>query len=143
MPPTFTVAQLLDICGSSTVSEATTKGDALGWERMNDEQVEEWRAGFLAHNGGSVDLVGWRRGEKEGDGMLSFWIAKGPNGHKACSYSVTNPAGLLDALTQRFGPPSSLDKMDFGSVAYWKHSATEVSFSQVGSSTGVTIAYKD
>lgn len=143
IPPTPTVAQLLDICLSSTVSEAAAKGSALGWDRMRDQETAAWRRSFLAYNGGSVDVIGWRRGENEGAGLLSFWIAKGANSHRACSYSLAGPSALLDALTEHLGTPDTLDKSGSGATAYWKKGAMEVSFSQFGSSTDVNIAHSD
>ncbi|MFB9951481.1 hypothetical protein ACFFP0_21745 [Rhizobium puerariae] len=143
MPSPLTVPRLLDICLSSTVSEATAKGNALGWGRMKDQETEEWRTNFLAYNGGSVDVIGWRRGENEGDGLLSFWIAKGPNSHRACSYSLAGPSKLLAALIEQLGTPGTSDKSDLGTTAYWKHGSMEVSFSQFGSSTIVNIAHND
>lgn len=143
MPPPLTFAQLLDICGSSTVPEAAGKGDKLGWLPLSGPKVEEWRRAFVAHNGGSVQVVGWRRGEKDGDGLLSFRIAQGPSQHRACSYSLADPAGLLEALTERFGAPASFDKLEFGTTAFWKRASAEIAFSQVGSSAGVIISHRD
>jgi hypothetical protein len=141
MPSALTSSQLFDICASSTLSEAAPKGDQLGWPRMSDAQLEDWRSKFIHHNGGSVQVLGWRRGQRDGDDSLSFWIAEGPNGHRACSYSTGDPGGLLDALSERFGTPTSLDKHDFGTTAYWKRGAIQASFSQVGSSAVVNISY--
>lgn len=141
--PALTTAQLFDVCGSSTISEAAAKGDRLGWRRMSDAQLEEWRSSFIACNGGSVQVLAWRRGEKDGDDSLSFWIARGPNGHRACSYSTASPDGLLDALSERLGAPETLDKYDFGATAYWKRDAAEIYFSQVGSRAGVTMSDND
>jgi hypothetical protein len=141
--PALTAAQLFDVCGSSTISEAAAKGDSLGWPRMTDAQLEEWRSSFVAYNGGSVQVLAWRRGEKDGDDSLSFWIARGPNGHRACSYSTASPAGLLDALSEHFGAPDTLDKYEFGATATWKRDTAEIYFSQVGSRAGVTISGGD
>ena len=132
----LSMAKMLDICTSASVPEASWKGDALGWKRVDDDP--EWRSSFEAYNGGTVEVVGWRAENKD-DGALSFWIATGPNGHRACSYSVENPAGLLDALTGHFGTPDTLDKFEFGVTAFWAHGSTEVSYSQVGASAGIVI----
>ncbi|MBV8568814.1 MAG: hypothetical protein JO273_25510 [Methylobacteriaceae bacterium] len=140
MPPALTLGQLLDICASSTVAQAAAKGDGLRWRRVSDAQLADWRSRFVAYNGGSVEALGWQRGEKEGDGLLSFWTARGKNAHRACAYSVRNPGGLLDALIAHFGPPKSLDRYDFGTTATWKQGAVEISFSQVGSSAVLNIA---
>jgi hypothetical protein len=143
MPPLLSIDQFLEVCRSDTVAEATAKGDAFGWARMEDSQIEDWRTHFLAYNGGTVQVIGWRRGESDGDGLLSFWIAIGPNGHKACSYSLAHPEGLLDGLIDHFGKPASLDKYEFGTVANWQQGLAEVSYSQVGSSTGIVVSYKN
>jgi Family of unknown function (DUF6301) len=139
MPSALTPAQLLDICGSSTLSQAAAKGDQLGWQRMSDAQLEEWRTNFMSYNRGSVQVLAWRRGQQGDEASLSFWIAQGPHTHRACSYSTDNPVGLLDALSERFGTPTNLDSYGFGTSASWKRGKTEVSFSRVGSSTVVTI----
>jgi hypothetical protein len=139
MPPALTIDQLLDICRSLTVLEAAAKGDRLGWPRMTGARVEEWRAGFLSYNGGAVQVLSWQREAKDVADAVSFWTAQGPNGHRACSYSTANSAGLLDALSARFGTPASLERYDFGAVASWSLGRAEVSFSQVGSNAVVNI----
>ncbi|MGO4449118.1 hypothetical protein AB4Y96_09340 [Phyllobacterium sp. TAF24] len=143
LPKTLTAAQLVDVCSSSTVSDASGKGDHLGWQRMSEADTHEWRTSFLAYNGGTVDAIGWRRGEGERDGSLSFWIATGPNAHKACMYSVGDPTGLLDDLTARLGTPNTLDKKDFGATASWKQGSMEGYYSQTGQSAIVSISYKN
>lgn len=141
MPVDMTIDRLLDICAAPTVQTATMKGDELGWRRQTDTETEEWRNHFLAYNGGSVDVVGWRRDRADGAESLSFWVAVGPNGHKACAYSTARPAGLLDAMSQRLGVPDSLDKNDAieSTTASWRRGAVEYSFTQVGSSAIVNI----
>lgn len=99
------------------------------------------RTHFVAYNGGSVEVVGWRR-DKVGEAeSLSFWVAVGPNGHKACAYSTARPTGFLDAMSQQLGAPDNLDKN--GAIksitAWWKRGAVEYSFAQVGSSAIVSI----
>jgi hypothetical protein len=143
MPPTITLPQLLDFCDSQTIAEAQAKGDQFGWRRMTGTELADWRTGFIAYNGGPVEVSGWRRGDQSGDDSLSFWVAGGPNGHKACAYTVTGPAHLLDDLSERFGAPTSLDKREFGPTAVWKRGATEISFSQVGSSAVLYVFHSD
>ncbi|WP_435656644.1 hypothetical protein [Brucella pituitosa] len=140
MPVDMTVDRLLNICEAPTVQAAMEKGDELGWQRLTDAETKEWRTNFLAHNGGSVEDVGWRR-KADGDESLSFWIAVGPNGHKACAYSTKNPADFLDALSARLGAPDNLDKDDAIEVisASWKRGAVEYSFAQVGSSASINV----
>ena len=140
-PSTLTMAQLFDICGSSTVGAAAAKGDGLGWRRASHAQLEGWRSAFVAYLGGSVEIVGWRLGD--GDDSLSFWMAQGPNAHKACAYSTGDPARLLDALKGRLGAPANLVRYEFGATASWSVDGIEVQFSEVGSKASVTISPAD
>lgn len=140
-PVDLTADRLLDICEAPTVQTATERGDEIGWPRLTNAETQEWRTHFVAYNGGSVDIVGWRRenaGEVE---SLSFWIAVGPNGHKACAYSTQGPAGLLDALSERLGAPDRLDRNDeIKSIsASWIRDTILYSFTQVGSHAVVNI----
>lgn len=137
--PPLTVPQLLDICASATVREAATKGDKLGWAPMEVASLEAWRSRSLALGARSVKIVGWRRGTTEGEGLLSFRIERGTDEHRACSYSLSDPGRLLDALSEHLGKPVRLDRRDWGTYAYWRLRSGEASFSQVGSSAGVTI----
>ncbi|OBZ96440.1 hypothetical protein ADU59_06165 [Pararhizobium polonicum] len=141
MPVDMTVDRLLNICEAPTVQAAIVKGDELGWPRLTNAETEEWRTHFVGYNGGSVEVVGWRRDNTDGAEALSFWVAVGPNGHKACAYSARKPAGLLDALSQRLGAPDNLDKEDAIEMisASWKRGAVEYSFTQVGSSAVINI----
>jgi hypothetical protein len=142
-PPLPSLTQLFDFCGSQTMAEAEAKAGQFGWRRMTDAELQDWRTGFIAYNGGFVDVSGWRRGDKASDDSLSFWIARGLNGHRACSLTVTNPAKLLDDLSARFGAPTSLDKRELGTSAVWQRGGTEISFSQVGSSAVLYVAHSD
>lgn len=137
MPVDMTADRLLDICEAPTVQAVLVKGDELGWPRMTDAETEDWRRHFVAYNGGSVEVVGWRD-EAE---SLSFWIATGPNGHKACAYSTARPAGFLDALSKRLGAPDNLDRNDAieSTMARWTRSPVEYSFVQVGASAIINI----
>ncbi|OIS92560.1 hypothetical protein [Brucella cytisi] len=141
MPEDMTVGRLLNICKAPTMQAATLAGDQLGWRRLTDAETEEWRTHFVAYNGGSVEVVGWRRDKIDGAESLSFWIAVGLNGHKACAYSTKKPAEFLHALSERLGPPDTLDKEDAIEMvsAYWKRGAVEYSFTQVGSSATINI----
>ncbi|WCJ65936.1 hypothetical protein [Agrobacterium tumefaciens] len=140
-PADVTAERLLNICEAPTMQAAMIKGDELGWPRLTAAETEEWRRSFVAYNEGSVVVVGWR-GENAGRAeSLSFWVATGPNGHKACAYSTARPAGFLDALSERLGAPDNLDKNDAieSTTAWWKRGAVEYSFVQVGSSAVVNI----
>lgn len=122
--------QLIDICESSTVAEASKKGNALGWEPGEDRG---WKKSFENYNGGSVDVVGWRRGEKDGDGLLSFWISTGPVSTRMCSYYATGDgAALLSAFLSHFGKPSKLDKFEPGLIAEWQRTGDVVELNQTG-----------
>lgn len=141
MPVDMMVDRLLDICEATTVQTAIVRGDELGWQRLTNAETEEWRTHFLAYNGGSVDVVGWRREQAGGADSLSFWVAAGPNGHKACTYSTARPAGLLDALAERLGASDDLDQNDTieSITASWTRGTVEYSLAQVGSSAVINI----
>lgn len=141
MRENMTVDRLLAICEAPDVQAAVEQGDKLGWERLTDAETEEWRTHFVGYNGGSVDVVGWMRESGGQTDTLSFWVAVGPNGHKACTYSTARPAGLLDALSARLGPYDTLDKEDAIDMisAYWKRGAVEYSFTQTGSSAIIAV----
>jgi hypothetical protein len=138
-PAALTAAQLHYICESETILEAEARGGQLGWLRTPDAQLEEWRRGFVAFNGGTVQVLGWRR-DGSGRDSLSFWVAQGPSRHRACYYATANPEGLLDALSERFGTPATLERQDAMTTASWVIGRTEVSFARVGSSAVVNIA---
>ncbi|MCR9058436.1 MAG: hypothetical protein NXI02_13960 [Rhodobacteraceae bacterium] len=138
----MTAERLFDICEASTVDEAAAKGEKLGWQRMSDAQLEEWRASFVGYNGGSVEVLGWQQETPGAAVSLSFWIATGPNAHKACSFSTKQPGDLLEAISERLGSPDSLNKDDALGVvsASWKRDGAEYYFSQVGSSVAVNVS---
>lgn len=141
-PADMTVDRLLDVCEAPTVQEAMVNGDKLDWQRLSNDDIEEWRRSFVGYNGGSVDVVGWRHEREGGAELLSFWIAAGPDGHKACAFTTPRPAGFMDALSERLGAPDNLDKNDaINSVtALWKRGAIDYSFVQVGASAVINIS---
>lgn len=141
MPEDMTVDRLLAICEAPDVQAATVKGEELGWKRLTDAETEEWRTHFVGYNGGSVEAVGWRREMAGQADSLWFWVAVGPNGHKACTYSTARPDGLLDALSAHLGPPDTLNKEAAIEMisAYWKQGAVEYSFTQIGSSATIAV----
>jgi len=143
MPAPLTLDQLVEICGSSTIAEAAARGDTSGWGRMSDQIVANWKAGFLAYNGGPVQVVGWRRSDDEKDGLLSFWIAGGPNAQKACTYMIFGQAGFLEGLEKRFGSPDGRDQYDDRITAFWKKGPQEIAFSGTSANVLVTISSKD
>lgn len=141
-PANMTVERLLTICEALTVQEAMVNGDKLDWKRLTDADIDEWRRSFVGYSGGSVDVVGWRH-EREGAAeLLSFWIAAGPNGHKACAYTTPTSAGFLDALSERLGAPDNLDKNEVieSVTAGWKRGAVDYSFVQVGASAVINVS---
>jgi len=110
---------------------------------MTAAELEDWRMGFVAYTGGSVEISGWRREDNDGGESLSFWVTRGPSRHRACAYTATNPARLLDDLSERFGTPNNLEKYDFGTTASWKLGATEISFSRVGQIAVFYVVHSD
>ena len=141
-PQTLTPKRLLEVCSSETIAEVTAKGNQLGWETIpaTDPSTMEWRRSFVSYNGGSVDVVGWRKSSTENVETISFWVAEGPNAHRACSYSVNVADGRLDALIELLCRPSSLYKDEVSTTAFWKQGKREISYSQVGSAAGVVIS---
>jgi hypothetical protein len=142
MPAKLTVSQFLEICRSSTVAEATAKGDLVGWPRMSEAQTRQWRSSFHSYNGGRVEVTGWKRGERDTDGSLSFWIATGPNGHKACSHSAA-PDHFLEGLTEQLGAPASLDGSGSDVTASWQKGAVEAYLVRSGSIELITMTDKN
>lgn len=88
-------------------------------------------------------MIAWRQGKAEKDEALSFWIAGGANAHRACTYSVTDGAALLAALTDQFDVPEQSDTTPIGGSAYWFSGGYEIAFTQVASSAMVNISFKN
>jgi hypothetical protein len=130
LPPT--IDKIAAFCASETIEQAAGTAGALAWLPVPQAALEDWRRGFISHNGREVVVRAWRQADHDGADTLSFWIMAGPGGHTACSYTTASAANLLDAISAHFGPPTSLDKRDFGATALWKRTGSEVSFSQVG-----------
>lgn len=131
MPAKPTVAQLLDVCSSATVTEAAAKGNRLGWERMDEARFASWRAA-IEQNGRRVQAVGWARGPKEADGLLSFSTQLGFRPQNMCSYSVGDAAGLLEGLSGALGTPSRREEGEIITSVEWAWRLGVVSFVQVG-----------
>jgi len=130
-------AAILDVCEAISLDEATNRGGRLGWPTAPEDR--DWRAGFERHNGGPVHVVGWRRAEREGDGLLSYWVASGRDPHRACSFTTDQP-GLLDALRDRFGTPDTIEEHGDIVSAFWRRGEAEVSLTQVGTSSSLTLS---
>ncbi len=54
--------------------------------------------GVQGYNGGSVEVVGWKRKQSDSTDSLSFWIAVGPSGHFR---RAPTPRIILRALLTR------------------------------------------
>lgn len=130
-------AAILDVCEATTLDEAAIRGDRLGWPVAPEDR--NWRTGFERHNGGTVRVVGWRRSARDGDGLLSYWVASGPNAHTACAFS-TDEAGLLEASRDRFGAPDTFEEQDGIVSAFWRRGGSEVSFTRVGASSSLNLS---
>lgn len=120
---------ILDVCEAVTLDEAAIKAERLGWPVAPEDR--DWRANFQRYNGGTVSIVSWRRSEREGDGMLSYWVASGPNAHRACVFA-TDQSGLFEALRARFGTPNTYEGQGDNVNAFWQRAGTEISFTRVG-----------
>lgn len=128
---------VLDVCEATTLDEAAARGIRLGWPAAAEDW--NWRASFERHNGGTVRVVGWRRGEREAEGLLAFWVASGANAHTACVLATERP-GLFEALRDHFGvPDQSEDRGDIVS-AFWRRGGAEVSFTRVGTSSNLNLS---
>jgi hypothetical protein len=75
----------MDFCGSDTLAGAEAEADKLGSRRVTVAELKGWRAGFVAHDGGAVEVSGWRRDETEGGDALSYWVARVPDQHRPAS----------------------------------------------------------
>ena len=137
----MTADRLLDLYAAPTVAVATDIGDEWGWTRMSDAETDEWRRHFLHYNGGTLEHVSWRRETVSGPESASFWIATGPNGHKACTHSTKAPAKMLEGLTAHLGTPDTLDKNEDIQMisAWWTQGAVDYAFTQIGSSATISI----
>lgn len=133
--------KLLDICAAPTVADAQARGDALGWTRMTEADFREWRESFVGYNKGEVDVIGWRQPGSEKSDALSFWVARGPNAHRACTYSMAKLDGALEALTRVLGKPESLEKNEVVTTAVWVREGAEIYYSAVGDAGLVSIGY--
>ncbi|GAK73483.1 hypothetical protein RRU01S_44_00020 [Agrobacterium rubi TR3 = NBRC 13261] len=135
------VENVLNICSAPDVRTAIDRANHLGWRRQTDAQVGEWRKAFVGYNGGSVDAVAWNNGEGDKVDKLSFWVATGPNGHKACAYTTRSPDGLREAMEKRLGPPEMSEKNDNiqSRSASWTRGGLVYRFGQVGSAAGINV----
>lgn len=134
------LAVILDVCESTTLDEAAVRGGHLGWPIAPEDR--NWRTAFERHNGGSVRVVGWRQGAREGDGLLSYWVASGPNAHVACAF-LTDQPGLQEALRDRYGAPDTFDEQGDIVSAFWRRGDRDVSFTRVGTSSALNVSRRD
>ena len=143
-PIDMTVDRLLTICESQTVQAAQGKGEELGWQRLTDAEIEEWRTHFFGQNIATMEIVGWRREKNGRPESLSFWATKGQNQYRTCLYSTKKSVGLLDGLSERLGTPDKLDRNDAtdNTTAWWIRDPLEYSLVQVGAAAIVTISPK-
>ncbi|MCD4514312.1 hypothetical protein LQT97_24075 [Brucella pseudogrignonensis] len=136
-PMDMTAEKLLDICTSSTVQIAGTKGDVLGWQKMTDAERDELRS--TLGNPSSTEIVGWRR---SGTGRPEFlWFATHAARVMTCWYTKPDATGLFESLSKHLGSPDELDRNDAANsiTALWLQNELEYSFVQLRSSAIVTI----
>jgi hypothetical protein len=128
---------LLNICLAGSLGEARDRAGQLGWRALPETHFESWRRAFIEHQGGSVEVVGWRgpKADSEPDdhaASLAFWVARGRNPHQACAYTTRQGEGLREALAARFGePPTAFSSEAVGS-AYWTAEGVRIAWSRVG-----------
>jgi hypothetical protein len=130
-------AAILNVCEATNLEEASIRGEHLGWLVAPEDR--DWRTSFERHNGFTVRVVGWRRSVRQSDGLLSYWVASGPNAHTASAFSTDVP-GLLEALRHRFGAPDTLDEQGNVVSAFLQRGRREVSFTQVGANRTFNIS---
>lgn len=135
-PLSLSPAELLDFCQSETLAAAIAKGDRLGWRRLQDAELEEWRSAHDASMNTSVEVAGWRDGDERTGKALNFWLTHGENGYKACNYLTRDATGLREALVTRYGEPP--DPMP--TVAYWNLGRIQVALTTSETTVYVTIA---
>lgn len=128
------------MCEATTLDAAAIRGGHLGWPALPEDR--NWRAAFEQHNGGTVRVIGWRRGAREGDGVLSYWVASGPNAHVACAF-LTDRRGLLEALRDRFGDADTFEVQGDIVSAFWRRGGREVSFTRVRASSTLNVSRRD
>jgi hypothetical protein len=136
--PDFTA--ILDVCEATTLDDAAIRGGHLGWPTAPEDR--NWRIAFEQHNGGTVRVVGWRRSAREGDGVLSCWVASGSNAHVACAFLTDRP-GLLEALRNRFGVADKFEEQGDIVSAFWRRGGSEVSLTRVGMSSTLNVSRHD
>ena len=139
-PRDITMSELYDFCRTPVFAEALRKAESFGWPRMSEAKLENWRASFLDYLGGPVEVSGWQRGEDGKSDALSFWIAHGANGHRACVYATHDGRALERALTETFGAPDMAEDSEISRSAIWTHDGAEISFMNVGTAAQVNIS---
>ena len=125
MQPLPTVQQILDLCGSATTTDATAKGDRLGWDRLADSKYATFRA-RLEKGIGPVGVVGGKWGPEKGGDTLTYWHAE--SGGHTCYYDFRGSKGVFRALSNALGPPIRTDGNDAVFTADWSTVQSEVSF---------------
>ncbi|WP_284778545.1 hypothetical protein [Agrobacterium sp. lyk4-40-TYG-31] len=55
---------------ASDIQDVSAKGGELGWQRMSEADTSEWRSAFQRYNGGSVEVVGWKREQSDSTDSL-------------------------------------------------------------------------
>ena len=82
------------------------------------------------------DRLGWPRAS---EARLEEWRRS----LTAYNKSAAEANGLLEALSAHFGSPSELEKLDFGTSAFWRSGANEIQFTAFGSRVLINIARRD
>ena len=82
-----TLSKFLSICESSTFSDASAKGDALGWKRLINEKL---RQTFSTYKLGPLEEVRWQNPNDEIE-FIGLEIKKEQSPSKVCQYSTSRP----------------------------------------------------
>lgn len=125
----------MNICESPTVAEASAKGDALGWKRVNDEK---WHRALQSGVSGTLEDVGWQSPGNESE-SIAFWTVTGKRNSKVCTYNIEDAAGILEALIRQFGA-GSRDMSGALDAVSWQQGAMHVLYVHVGSVNRITIS---
>lgn len=125
--PPLPVQAFIDLCLSSGFDEAVAKGDALGWPR--EASSSTYRSAVASFLKGPFRDVTWAA--KDRAASLTYLREQRQDGFWACSYwGKTAPAGLIEALSKKFGKPVSQTGTADDGQFIWRQGDVEVSMAR-------------